>query len=79
MKLNPEKCCAVCEDYETYMGVCLCADSEWFADFPDPDACCPHFKQLKEDGKCPCDHGSDNGGDHGKDPKEDNRCRTACI
>ena len=38
------ECCATCEWYEDYQGVCCNGDSPYCADFTEPEDCCEEWK-----------------------------------
>ena len=38
------KCCETCDWYEDYQGVCFNGDSEYCADFTEPEDCCEEWK-----------------------------------
>ena len=37
------KCCATCDWYEDFQGVCFNGDSPNCADFTDPESCCEEW------------------------------------
>lgn len=39
-----DKRCATCDWYEDYQGVCFNGDSEYRADFTEPEDCCEEWK-----------------------------------
>lgn len=47
MELEPESCRS-CDWYESYQGVCLNGESEYRADFIDPEDSCPQWERRPE-------------------------------
>ena len=43
------KCCATCAWYEDFQGVCFNGDSEYRADFTEPEDCCEEWEGRKFD------------------------------
>lgn len=43
------KCCANCKWYEDCQGVCLNGDSEYLAEFTDPEDVCEEWEEQDED------------------------------
>ena len=41
------KCCATCDWYEDYQGVCFNGDSPNCADFTEPEDCCEEWEGEK--------------------------------
>ena len=39
------KCCATCRWYASFEGVCCNGDSEWRADFTEPEDCCEEWEE----------------------------------
>ena len=42
------KCCATCAWYEDFQGVCFNGDSEYCADFIDPEDVCECWEEKEE-------------------------------
>ena len=43
------KCCATCDWYEDYQGVCFNGDSEHCADFTEPEDVCEEWEGREAD------------------------------
>ena len=39
------KCCATCRWYAEFEGACCNGDSEWRADFTEPEDCCEEWEE----------------------------------
>ena len=43
--MENSKCCATCDWYEDYQGVCFNGDSPHCADFTDPEGVCEEWEE----------------------------------
>lgn len=49
--MSSKKICDTCEWYESFVGVCTNADSEWCGDFKDHDESCKEWENEREQDK----------------------------